>query len=890
MAGINWTITFVPVEGGRYHVSVDSAGSSSYVSRLPPDITELFSNPDEPATQKRSFRGNVAELPPEAQFFSAGNLDTLKDIGERIYEGVFTAENDNKLQPDCGALLYEFRKNEDFEIRFDLTSAPDLSAVPWEALYIREVDRFLAATKNARVIRQVKAKGARPAPISKPIKILVAAANPHGDLDTSVEVGNISKRIDELVSGDNNDFVVETLRNVKTGEFRKAIQKFQPHIIHYIGHSAFKDGNAYLYFESDEEGKSERLKAETFANMLQNDRPWLVVLNSCQSGVTSSERPMAGLAQQLLSYLNIPFVVAMQQPVSDDAAITFSQSFYNALTDGKSISEAVSRGRQDILTADDDRTKIEVITPALYVSGDADRIEFVTAEAVEAPPAPKTGDTDEKSGILAIFGSKSTVIIVLSGLVAVSGLALQLTDNLTGLFERITGALPAQETLSADEQQTDAATIPGSDDVGGEGRATPAAIGTDPDGTGLANEQTEIRPSRPRSRSSEQPTDLGAAQTVVTRSIRQRARTIAAVTSTSLDSDLDGVVDYLEIEPNLLPPPPPPPPTLESPATYIAMPPATPVVVVGGIGETPTAANISVTYYFPFPVLAGTELAPTDPMFEPVGEETLASAVIKSADPENTPAYNDFKGVLVAYPYVASGAGEIAAAPIVYRDIMAAPVKCFGDIGSIDFEFGSSSITPGAADAVRAGLSRTSICPNTDTLIQGHSDSVGSREANKALSLQRSIAVADLMQLEYPGLAPGSMQIEGWGERRPEVETGDEIRDADNRSVDVSLVHSIGSAGFDTLGVLSADNPLAAVSDLPSLSEELSGADREVMVVRYGETSDAKSDALLNKIADAVAAQLAVAPKRVFPINGGPDRLSEGEQERFEVLIPISDY
>ena len=854
-----------------------SAGSSGYVSRLPPDITALFSNPDEPATQKRSFRGNVAELPPEAQFFSAGNLDTLKDIGERIYEGVFTAENDNKLQPDCGALLYEFRKNEDFEIRFDLTAAPDLSAVPWEALYIREVDRFLAATKNARVIRQVKAKGARPTPILKPIKILVAAANPHGDLDTSVEVGNISKRIDELVSDDNNDFVVETLRNVKTGEFRKAIQRFQPHIIHYIGHSAFKDGNAYLYFESDEEGKSERLKAETFANMLQNDRPWLVVLNSCQSGVTSSERPMAGLAQQLLSYLNIPFVVAMQQPVSDDAAITFSQSFYNALTEGKSISEAVSRGRQDILTADDDRTKIEVITPALYVSGDADRIEFLATEAVVPPPAPDADDTDEKSGILAIFGSKSTTIIVLTGLVAVSGLALQLTDNLTGLYDRITGTVPAQETVSAGEQQPDAATQ-GSNDLGGEGGATPPATVTGTDEIALAGEQTE-RPSRPRSRSLPMPTDIVSSQTVVPQSNLQPVRAITAATSTSSDLDFDGVIDFIETEPNLLPPPPPPS------QRALSKP-----FVGGGEGNlTDYTASASETYYFPSPILPEFEMSGANPLLKLVDGETLASSILRSTNPAETTAYSDFTSVIVAYPYITSGIDEPAAARPVYRDIMAAPIKCFGEIGSIGFEFGSSNIAPGATDQVLASLSGKNICPNTDTLIRGHSDSVGSIEANKALSLQRSITVADLMQLEYPALTPGSMQIEGWGERRPEVETGNGVREAENRSVDVSLFRSVGGTRYNTLGELSADNPLAAVSELPLLSDEVSGADREVMVVRYGETSNAESDALLNKIANAVATQLAVSPKRVFPINGGPDRLSEGEQERFEVLTPNAE-
>ena len=313
-----------------------------------------------------------------------------------------------------------------------------------ESLYLKSKDRFLAIGTTSNIVRRLDAQSELPPPVERPIRVLVAAANPHADLDTTLELGNIERRISELVGEGDHDFVIASLPKATRDDFRRKVRDWKPHIIHYIGHSAFIENSGYLYFETTKaDQKHDRVDAETLRNMLLNFRPWLVVLNSCESGLTSAAAPMAGVAQNLLVRLNIPFVVAMQHPVSDDAAISFSQDFYAALTEGRSISDAVTLGRNAIASNANERTQVELITPALYTSGETDRIAFTADAAAATPvvrrrlpampgrPSPVPRPSLEKTGLL----SK----IELSGnrLVAVIGIAVAASAGLVATRDNI---------------------------------------------------------------------------------------------------------------------------------------------------------------------------------------------------------------------------------------------------------------------------------------------------------------------------------------------------------------------------------------------------------------------------------------------------------------------
>ena len=483
-----WTIAFAPLDEGMYQVTVRRSGSvHRFKAKLPPDISDLWKNEAKSAQTTRQFRSDIDTLAPEAQFFGAGNMPTLKEIGERIMDAILDVNNGREGIKVLGALEDRVADSGGVELQFDLSQTPELQGIPWEAAYLKSKDRFLAIGTSSNVVRRLDAQSELPDPIERPIRILVAAANPHKDLDTDVELGNIERRIGELVASGGDDFEVEALHATTREQFRTKVRDWKPHIIHYIGHSAFKDGAGYLYFETEEgdDDASDRVSAETLRTILLNMRPWVVVLNSCESGKTSLEHPMGGVAQDLLGRINIPFVVGMQQPVSDDAAIAFSQDFYCALTEGQTIANAVTLGRNAIATQADERTQIELITPALYTSGEADRIGFVEAGTAAATAAVVTaaGTDAEAQGWAdkaADFIKKPTgILLAISAFVVALGTTTSaLNDTWTTISEAFGGddeATPKPgdgEQTSADEDRSGERSLTGpaddDDQAGGD--------------------------------------------------------------------------------------------------------------------------------------------------------------------------------------------------------------------------------------------------------------------------------------------------------------------------------------------------------------------------------------------------------------------------------------
>jgi CHAT domain-containing protein len=72
----------------------------------------------------------------------------------------------------------------------------------------------------------------------------------------------------------------------------------------------------------------------------------LVVLNSCWSGALTRRRgqdPFSGVGAALIKS-GVPAVVAMQFPVSDNAAVAFSRAFYERLAARDCIADHVAGG------------------------------------------------------------------------------------------------------------------------------------------------------------------------------------------------------------------------------------------------------------------------------------------------------------------------------------------------------------------------------------------------------------------------------------------------------------------------------------------------------------------------------------------------------------------
>jgi outer membrane protein OmpA-like peptidoglycan-associated protein len=106
--------------------------------------------------------------------------------------------------------------------------------------------------------------------------------------------------------------------------------------------------------------------------------------------------------------------------------------------------------------------------------------------------------------------------------------------------------------------------------------------------------------------------------------------------------------------------------------------------------------------------------------------------------------------------------------------------------GSVIFASGQAELLPSArsklsevATALKSGGREPKI------LVEGHTDSIGSEEANRELSLQRASAVRDA--LVSNGVSADRVSVEGFGETRPIADNSSQAGRANNRRVEIVI-------------------------------------------------------------------------------------------------------
>ena len=118
---------------------------------------------------------------------------------------------------------------------------------------------------------------------------------------------------------------------IRSDELASSIMKHKPNIVHFSGHGN-EDSEIIL---KDNMGNSQALSGWSLKQLFYafRDRVKLVFLNACFS------RAQAGVIVE-----NIDCVIGMTSAISDDAAIKFAASFYQALAYGESVKTAFDLG------------------------------------------------------------------------------------------------------------------------------------------------------------------------------------------------------------------------------------------------------------------------------------------------------------------------------------------------------------------------------------------------------------------------------------------------------------------------------------------------------------------------------------------------------------------
>lgn len=98
---------------------------------------------------------------------------------------------------------------------------------------------------------------------------------------------------------------------------------------------------------------------------------------------------------------------------------------------------------------------------------------------------------------------------------------------------------------------------------------------------------------------------------------------------------------------------------------------------------------------------------------------------------------------------------------------------------------GKSQLTPESEQQLPDLIQRAQARAGGEILVLGHTDRVGSRDANDKLSLQRAQAVVNL--LKDRGFTEDLLSAIGRGEREPAVPTEDEVAEPRNRRAEIII-------------------------------------------------------------------------------------------------------
>jgi hypothetical protein len=409
----DFNIRILRKRGDGYDVSVDSpAGSAKAHIELPPDIRKAaaqlnklsgaFRGADDTATRNIEFEGEEERSPAE--------------IGTALYKALFSG-NVGRMYDRSYSSLQDPESGLRIKLHLNLDDpeVSKLAQVPWEYVYEKDTMEYLTLSRQTPIVRYIEVQR-RPGvhPLEGKLRILVVMSSPKGvhplDLDKEREL------IQQTWAGENN-VDVDFLENPTRESLLAKLVAREYHVLHYMGHGAHDPvtGAGALVLE-DDDGEAVMLDAQTLGTWLR-DAPSirLAFLNACDTGRTGTDEPFAGVANRLVM-AGLPAVVAMQFPISDQAAIDFARAFYPRIVAGFGVDEATAQGRKAILSGK--TGSMEWGTPVLYMRAPDGQL-FDTPEDKVAPKAQAAGmEATTKSALGGAAGGAIATAVVAGGIAA----------------------------------------------------------------------------------------------------------------------------------------------------------------------------------------------------------------------------------------------------------------------------------------------------------------------------------------------------------------------------------------------------------------------------------------------------------------------------------------
>lgn len=311
------------------------------------------------------------------------------DFGGPLFEAVFA---DDLRLTWTRSLDVTRQRDRGLRLRLRLTDAPALAGLPWELLYDRRGNSFIAQSERTPLVRYLEVpQPPRPLVVDGPLHILAVISSPTDlpELDVEGEWTRLEKALSARVR--QGTVRLDRLAAPTVSALAGWLRHNEVHILHFIGHGDYDERleDGVVYF-CDAYGRSVEVTPAILGPHLRDHDPLrLVLLNACHSARVGTTDPYSGMAQGLVQQ-DSTAVVAMQFPISDGAAAAFTGEFYGALADGLPVDQSATSARKALL-AD---YAAEWATPVLFLRSPDGRVfESVTAAAASVgtgPAAPRS--------------------------------------------------------------------------------------------------------------------------------------------------------------------------------------------------------------------------------------------------------------------------------------------------------------------------------------------------------------------------------------------------------------------------------------------------------------------------------------------------------------------
>ena len=315
-----------------------------------------------------------------------GQQQAAMDFGGPLYEAVFTGDLALAWQRSLDQVRAEQAGG--LRLRLRLNDAPAIAGLPWELLYDARTNNFLAQSERTPLVRFLDVPQVpRPIAVDGPLRVLAIISSPIDldELDVEAEWApdpGGARATDPGRAGRARPAAERDARRAR----RVAARASRPTSSTSSGTATSTSGCARASSTSrTSPGGAAPVTSSVLGPYLRDHDPLrMVVLNACRSARTDAIDPFGGMAQGLVQQ-DATAVVAMQFPISDRAAVTFTGEFYGALVDGLPVDQAVSSARKSLLAEFRD----EWATPVLFMrSPDGNIFENVHAAPGVVPPEP----------------------------------------------------------------------------------------------------------------------------------------------------------------------------------------------------------------------------------------------------------------------------------------------------------------------------------------------------------------------------------------------------------------------------------------------------------------------------------------------------------------------